>query len=201
MRGCLGFAQIAGQLKHRKASREMNSRLNAGEEGTLMKGKSLFEGAREQPFLKGLSAEHIEKLMAMAGEVRFTADEIIFREGEKSDFFYLLLSGRVALEVRTSGHTLRVQTLGVGDELGWSSFFEEETRRFQARALVQVQALRFEGARLRKACAEDRELGYALEHRLLQVVSSRLQATLLQLSDIYAPLKSSEGAVAAKMAS
>jgi CRP/FNR family transcriptional regulator, cyclic AMP receptor protein len=201
MRGCLGFARIAGQPGHRKASRETNCRLNAGEEGTLMKLKSLFEEAREQPFLRELSAGHIEKMMAMASEVRFTADEIMFREGEKSDFFYLLLSGRVALEVRTSGHTLRVQTLEVGDELGWSSFLEEETRRFQARALVHVQALRFEGARLRKACAEDRELGYALEHRLLQVVSSRLQATLLQLSDIYAPSKSSEGAVAAKIAS
>lgn len=197
----MGFAQIAGQPGHRKASRETNCRLNAGEKGTLMKCKSLFEGAREQPFLKGLGAEHIEKMMAMASEARFTADEIIFREGEKSDFFYLLLSGKVALEVRTPGHTLRVQTLEMGDELGWSSFLEDETKRFQARALVQVQALRFEGARLRKACAEDRELGYALEHRLLQVVSSRLQATLLQLSDIYAPSKSSQGAVAAKIAS
>jgi CRP/FNR family cyclic AMP-dependent transcriptional regulator len=166
-----------------------------------MKCKSLFEGAREQPFLKGLSAAHIEKIMAMASEVRFSADEIIFREGAKSDFFYLLLSGRVALEMRTSGHILTVQTLGAGDELGWSSYLEEETRCFQARALVQVQTLRFEGARLRKACEEDRAFGYALVQRLLHVTSSRLQATLLQLSDIYTPPKSSQEAVAAKIAS
>ena len=166
-----------------------------------MKSKSLFEGAREQPFLKGLSAEHIEKMIAMASEVQFNADDVIFREGQKSDFFYLILAGKVALEIRTSGHILRVQTLGVGDELGWSSYLEEETRRFQARALVQVQALRFEGARMRKACAEDRELGLALEHRLLQVVSTRLQATLLQLSDVYTPAKEGQRAVAAKIAS
>ena len=166
-----------------------------------MKSESLFEGAREQPFLKGLSAEHVEKMMAISSEVQFNADDVIFREGQKSDFFYLILSGKVALEIRTSGHILRVQTLGVGDELGWSSYLEEETRRFQARALVQVQALRFEGARMRKACAEDRELALALEHRLLQVVSSRLQATLLQLSDVYTPSKSNQRAVAAKIAS
>ncbi|MGC9973724.1 MAG: cyclic nucleotide-binding domain-containing protein [Bryobacteraceae bacterium] len=159
-----------------------------------MECSSLFEGAREQPFLKGLSAEHIEKMMAMASEVRFAADDIIFREGEKSDFFYLLLSAKVAPEVCTSGHILRVQTLGEGDELGWSSYLEEETRRFQARALVRVQALRFEGARLRKACTEDRDLGCALEHRLLQVVSGRLQATLFQLLDMYGPPKSGQKA-------
>ena len=166
-----------------------------------MEVKSLLAIAREQPFLKGLSDEHVEKLLAMASEVRFSADDIIFQEGEKSESFYLLLSGKVVLEVRTPGHTLRVQTLGVGDELGWSSFMEEEARRFQARALVRVQLLRFEGADLRKACAEDRELGYALEHRLLQVVSSRLQAALLQLSDIYSPTKPNHTAVAAKSAS
>ena len=163
--------------------------------------RSLLAIAREQPFLKGLSDEHVEKLLAMASDVSFAADEIIFREGEKSDFFYLLLSGKVALEVRTSGHTLRVQTLGVGDELGWSSFMEEEARRFQARALVRVHALRWEGAQLREACAEDRELGYDLEHRLLQVVSSRLQAALLQLSDIYSPAKTSPDLVGARAGS
>lgn len=156
-----------------------------------MEIRSLLAVAGELPFLKGLSEEHVGKLMALAGEARFSADDIIFREGEKSDFFYLILSGKVALEVRTSGHVLRVQTLEVGDELGWSSFLEDEPKRFQARALVRVHALKFEGAQLRKACAEDRELGHALEHRLLQVVSSRLQATLLQLSDIYSPAKPS----------
>jgi len=163
-----------------------------------MEIKSLLAVARELPFLQGLSDDHVEKLMALASEARFSADDIVFGEGEKSDFFYLLLSGKVALEVRTSGHTLRVQTLGAGDELGWSSFMEEEARRFQARALVRVQALRFAGAHLRKACAEDRELGYALEHRLLQVVSSRLQATLLQLSDIYSPAKSGSEVVGSR---
>jgi CRP-like cAMP-binding protein len=132
-----------------------------------MEYNSLLEWARELPFLKGLSAEFIEKIVAMASEVRFAADEIIFRAGEKSDFFYLLRSGKVALEVCTSGHTLVVQTLGEGDELGWSSYLAEETRCFQARALVRVQALRFDGARLRKACEADPSLGFALEHRLL----------------------------------
>lgn len=166
-----------------------------------MKRNRLFEMAREQPFLSKLTAEHIEKMVEMASEVWFAPDEVIFREGEKSDFFYLLLSGRVALQVCTPVHILTVQTLGEGDELGWSSYLEEETRRFQACPLVRVHALRFEGASLRKACAEDREFCHALEHRLLEVVSNRLQATLLQVLDIYAPEKSSTKSVPTKIAS
>ncbi len=155
-----------------------------------MQCKSPYVEAREHPFFQELSAAHVEEIMAMVSEAQFAADDIIFREGQKSDFFYLIMSGKVALEIRISGHVLRVQTLGPGDELGWSSYLEEETRQFQARALVHVRTLRFEGASLRKACAEDRDLALALEHRLLQVVSGRLQATLLQLSDFYVPAKS-----------
>jgi CRP/FNR family transcriptional regulator, cyclic AMP receptor protein len=166
-----------------------------------MESKNLFDVVREQPFLKGFRAEHIEKVAAMASKVHFAADEVIFREGEESDFFYLLLSGKVALEVCAPGRTLRVQTLGKEDELGWSSFLEKETRRFQARSLTSVQALRFEGVRLRAACSEDRDLGHALEHRLLQVVSGRLQATLLQLLDVYAPQRTSQKAVSTRLAS
>jgi len=166
-----------------------------------MELKSFEELAQEQPFLNGFSVGHMDKLAAMASVADFAADEIIFRQGEESDFFYLLLSGQVALEVGTPGHILRVQTLEEGDELGWSSFLEKETRRFQARCVQPAQALSFDGARLRKACMEDRDLGYALEHRLLQVVSNRLQATLLQLLDIYGPERASHKALQRKIAS
>ncbi len=166
-----------------------------------MELKSFAEMAQEQPFLDGFSAGHIDKLAAMASAAQFAADQIIFRQGEESDVFYLLVSGQVALELGAPGRILRVQTLGEGDELGWSSFLEMETRRFQARCIEPARALSFDGARLRKACREDRDLGYALEHRLLQVVSNRLQAALLQLLDIYGPERGSHKTQQRKIAS
>jgi CRP-like cAMP-binding protein len=150
-----------------------------------MECSTLVDVARGQPLFEGLSAEHMDKLAGMASLVRFAPDEIIFREGDKSHYFYLVQSGRVALEVNAPGRVLTVETLTVGDELGLTSFLEEGTRPMQARALDPVEALRFDGELLRKVCLEDRELGYALEHRLLKVFSDRLQATLLQLLDMY----------------
>ncbi len=90
-------------------------------------------------------------------------------------------------EVSAPGRIVRIQTLGEGDELGWSSLLEEESKRFQARSLEPGRALAFLGTQLRQACEEDCAFGYALERQIIKVISSRLQATRLQLLDLYAP--------------
>ncbi len=152
-----------------------------------MESKSLVDILRQHPFLEGFRPEHVEKMAGMTQEVELPRDHRIFREGEEADQFYLLLSGRVALEVSAPGRIVRIQTLGEGDELGWSSLLEGGIKQFQARTLEPVRALVFQGTQLRQACEEECAFGYALERQILKVVSSRLQATRLQLLDLYAP--------------
>jgi hypothetical protein len=45
--------------------------------------------------------------------------------------------------------------------------------------------VRFDGACLRKRCEENPALGYDLLTRFAQVLVNRLQATRLQLTDVY----------------
>lgn len=165
-----------------------------------MESSILSDLAFEQSFLNGLSAGQMEKVIAMARVVPFAPDQIIFREREPPDQVYLILSGSVALEICTPVHILRVQTLEEGDELGWP-FSEREPRPFQARSLEAVGALKFERRPLTRACKEDPELEHALEHRLLQLVSSRLQAALFQLLDVYGSGESGQRSVLVKIAS
>ncbi len=158
-----------------------------------MKEINLAEAIQNHPFVKDFRPQHIEKLAELAHEARFERDRVIFREGDESSFFYLILSGKVALEVTALGRTVRVQTLGEGEELGWSSVVPSRGKHFQARALGSVKALVFDGARLREACEDDCSFGYALMKRLLAVVASRLQATRVQLLDMYSPGGTAEG--------
>ena len=55
---------------------------------------------QSHPFTEGFWPDHIARLSAMGSEVRFRPDEWIFREGDHSSLFYLLISGNVALEAR-----------------------------------------------------------------------------------------------------
>lgn len=140
------------------------------------------------PFLEGLDERHIAVLAPMASEVAFATDEIIFRIGDQADYFYLLLSGLVALEVPTPVRTFRIQTVGDGDELGWSTLLAPGSKQFQARCVDAARALAFEGTALRAACGEDPEFGYAILQRTLRTVAERLQMTRIQLIDMYKPV-------------
>lgn len=152
-----------------------------------MDSKTLTDMLREHPFLEGLKQNHLQKMAEIALEVQFTRDQIIFKEGDESSLFCLLLSGTVALEISAPGRIVRIQTLSEGDEMGWSSLLGHGGRTFQARSLEPIRAIAFDATRLRRACEQDPSFGYEIMQRLLKVVAQRLQATRLQLLDLYAP--------------
>ncbi len=137
------------------------------------------------PFLEGLNPNHLEKLAQLAFEVTFEPDQIIFREGDPSSFFYLITSGKVALEIAAPGRFITIQTLTEGDELGWSSLLEQVNKQFRARCIDPVRALAFDGPRVIAACEEDHEFGYMVLRKILAIVADRLTATRLQVVDVY----------------
>ena len=149
---------------------------------------------RHHPFVLEFEPRHVEKLASLAHDVRFERGQVIFHEGDDCSEFYLIVNGLVSLELVAPGHTFRVQTLFAGDEFGWSALLMGSGKQFQARALERVDALALEGADLVAACREDTAFGYALMSRLLAVVASRLQATRVQLLDMYSPNAARAGA-------
>jgi CRP/FNR family cyclic AMP-dependent transcriptional regulator len=153
----------------------------------MMTTETILKVLRQHPFAEELQSGHIDTLTGLAKEVKFERDEIIFREGDECGKFYLIIEGQVALEIYTPGRTLRIQTLGEGDELGWSSMLMRSSKHFLARALRSVRALEFDGEELLKVCHENPGFGFAFMYRLLGVVAQRLQATRIQLMDIYSP--------------
>ena len=156
--------------------------------------ESVLTLLQRHPFVEEFQPQHIEKLASMATRVRFERDQVIFREGDECGEFYLIMNGLVALEITAPDHTLRVQTLAAGDELGWSAILMGRRKHFQARALERTEALAFDGGELLVACKQDSVFGYVLMHRLLGVVSERLQATRLQVLDMYSPVAKRAGA-------
>lgn len=140
----------------------------------------------EHPFFQGMKAGHLELLARAAREVKFAAGDIVFREGDGAGQFFLLRTGRVLLDTHAPGReAVRIQTLGPGDALGWSWLFPPFVWHFSATALEPTTAMAFDGARLLAACERDSALGYDLMKRVARVMMLRLQATRLQLLDVY----------------
>jgi CRP-like cAMP-binding protein len=134
--------------------------------------EELLETISVHGMLKDLDPHHLHRMAGLALEALFEPGHIIFREGDDCGFFYLILSGSVAL----SSDNLIVEILGAGQALGWSSLIEGERKHFQAQALTQVRALAFDGAELRRASTVHPDFGYALTRRLMPVLVDRLEA-------------------------
>jgi len=80
-----------------------------------------------------------------------------------------------------------IETLEEGDILGWSWLIPPYLWRFDARIVEPTRAIALDGKCLRMKCDENHDLGYELLKRFAHIVTQRLQATRLQLLDIYAP--------------
>ncbi len=114
--------------------------------------------------------------------VHFAENDFIFREGAPANRFYLLRTGKVALESQAANQTRAlIQILGPGDILGWSWIFEPYYWHFDARALEATDAVFLYATPLREECESDHDLGYELMKRLAGVMVSRLQATRWKL--------------------
>jgi len=132
------------------------------------------------PFFEHFQPKHLDKLTALGSFVRFAKDEIIFHEDDDGTKFYVLLSGKVALDLSSGGQRILVDTLYPGDELGWSAVLEQK-KQFRARALEPVEASAFEVEDLRSAFDANPYFARALLERLSGVIAQRLQMTRRQL--------------------
>jgi CRP-like cAMP-binding protein len=147
--------------------------------------RSLVAALGDHPFLRELETDQLRLLAANAMPVEIPAGELIFREGDNANRFYLIHDGEVVLESQNDpeGKAMVIDTIGAGDVLGWSWMFPPYYWHFDARATKITRATFFYGTRLREACEADPRLGFALAMRVTEVVIHRLQATRKQLLD------------------
>jgi CRP/FNR family transcriptional regulator, cyclic AMP receptor protein len=140
----------------------------------------------EHPFFKDLSSPHLDTVVGCVANVVFQPGEFIFREGQPADLFFVVREGKVAVEVFVPNKgPVTIETIEGGEMLGWSWLFPPYKARFDARALNAVRALSLDGACLRTKCEKDPALGYELLKRFAELVVSRLEATRMQLLDLY----------------
>jgi CRP/FNR family cyclic AMP-dependent transcriptional regulator len=141
---------------------------------------------RQHPFFAGFNDKHIKVITGCAKNVRFDEGHHLFHEGDPADQFYLIREGAVAVDVMTPQKGfVTVQTVGEGDVLGWSWLFPPHRWHFDGRIIRPTRALAFDGKCLRTKCEEDHHLGYEVLKRFTRLVVERLEATRLQLLDLY----------------
>lgn len=148
------------------------------------------------PFLAGLNRAQLVLLTDCAISIRFQQGDIILREGDRADRFYLIETGTVVLESSAEhGKPVVVDTIGAGDLLGWSWMFPPYTWQFTARAIAATRAIFFAGSVLREYCERDHSLGYELLKRINAVMTRRMQNSRRKMLEVNAGKASLEPVV------
>ena len=111
--------------------------------------------------------------MAVSTKIHLEKDSVIFREGDKADYFYTLVEGRIRL---TIGEPAReVYTIDkAGEAFGWSSLVDRNYYSAGAESLEPTFVLQFERNDLNKFLLENAESALTFYKRLAGMLGNRL---------------------------
>jgi len=155
--------------------------------------QGLYRLVAQQPFFKGLEPRQLQIIADCAMQLHFEPGQTILEEGSPANRFYLILEGKVVIESEVAERgVIPIQTLGPGEDLGWSWLFPPFYTQFSARALLPTSAIFFYGTRLRERCEQDHELGYQLMMRIAEVMTQRLHNTQIRLLECTDPAKAKQ---------
>jgi CRP-like cAMP-binding protein len=140
------------------------------------------------PWFREIGHDHLKKIADIAHVRHVRAGEVLFREGDIEDYLYIVIEGRVALDIFIPHRgKVRIYTVEPLDVFGWSSVTPIIRKRTAgAVAVVDGLVVCIHSEKLRAACEEDHNLGYIVMRRLTNIVASRLLVTRLQLIDMFA---------------
>jgi CRP-like cAMP-binding protein len=137
-------------------------------------------------FFEGFPAEYLKPLAGVAKVVEMPADEILFHEGQKSPNIYVVVEGKVGLDIWVAGRgATRIQTVGPGKLLGWTPLLAQGPMTATARVLDPCRLIAINAMQVLQTCGENPHFGMEFMRRTALALSRRLNATRLQLLEAY----------------
>ena len=130
---------------------------------------SIFYGLTENQF------QQVSQFMEIK---QFSANDIIFQQGDLAGYLFILISGRVSISYKPyDGPPLTIANIIPGWVFGWSAVLGRETYQSSAIAAVESIAYRIEKENLENICLLDAETGIIFLDRLTKVITERLDNT------------------------
>lgn len=145
---------------------------------------------RSIPWLHPLDRIALDRLHKISKIIRLDSGTILFNEGDKEDYLYIIIEGHIALEMNVPdrGRT-KILTAEPFEIIGWSSATPVIRQRIAtAIATSPASLLAIDANKLRQLCDEDNKIGYVFMHRLANIIATRLLVTRLQLVDLLSKL-------------
>lgn len=127
---------------------------------------------------KGLKSSQIEQLKPLMNFCSFSKDMVIFEQGNKAEYIYILVKGEVAISYKPyDGQPIIVARIHPGNVFGWSSALNRDTYSSAALSVIESEAIRIHGTSLQTLCEICPNTGAIFLDRLAGVISDRIRHT------------------------
>jgi signal transduction histidine kinase/DNA-binding NarL/FixJ family response regulator len=136
-----------------------------------------------------VSDAQIDRVEALCKEQSFEAGVRILSEGDTSPNFYIVESGKIALEmeIRIGSRTKRQAVIDVVEKhgvFGWSALTDLPVHTMSATASEKSMLLVFDAQSVRRLCNEDSDLDHKVMQELVKLVSDRLSQAKRTLAHV-----------------
>ncbi len=133
-----------------------------------------LDDLKQMFMLRYLTDEMLEKLIPVTDLLLFDENEFIFRQGDEADRLYMLMEGKVLLELDVSDSiTVSVSSIKPGQAFGWSAMLEEASFSVNALCSERCEVLSIRSEKLKALLEQDHTMGYILSQRLLVIMKKR----------------------------
>jgi CRP-like cAMP-binding protein len=155
---------------------------------------------KQSDFFSGMDHEFIKDIMENAAKVTHQPGDTIFKEGDRTDYFYILIKGHLKLRIGHDGHTVFVIN-HPGECFGWSSLIGRSRYSATATCAAPTTLMRLDKTRVRKVLEKNPANGLIFMERLAGLIGERLLLSYRSLASLAllasAPTDSSGQMVAA----
>jgi CRP/FNR family transcriptional regulator, cyclic AMP receptor protein len=129
------------------------------------------------PFFNELSHRQLKTVSDIMFERTFETDELIFTEGQPGAALFLILDGKVAVEMCRENHTTILAILEKGAFLGEMALLNEAPRSANARSLQRTYTLALYRNDLSRLIQRDPQTACQIYRALASIVGDRLRST------------------------
>jgi CRP-like cAMP-binding protein len=123
--------------------------------------------------LYGMDRSFIKEFMELTVPEDYRQGAFIFREGDRADFFYTLIEGKVRLTLGDAAQEVYLVT-HAGEAFGWSSLVERNYYSATAQCLTPTRVARLASGELNQLLHRHPENGFIFYKKLAAILGHRL---------------------------
>ena len=154
-----------------------------------MNNQSITEYLSAHEFFSEFSDDDLKFLCECSSMREIKKGQILFRQGEYADKFYVVRSGRISIQMPAiMGPTLEIQTVDEDQVLGWSWLISPYRWNFQTKAEEDSELLQFDGVAILARCEQEPKFGYELLKKFAGLMSVRLNAARQKMMNEWNPI-------------